>query len=100
MSTLTKADLTEYINDNLGLNKKDSKQLVEAFFDEIKLAFERGEKVKLSGFGNFELHDKPQRPGRNPHTGESVAIAPRRVVTFKASRQLKFDLTKTLLNKE
>ena len=69
MSALTKADLAEQLNDKLGLNKKDSKQLVEAFFEEIKAAFERGERVKISGFGNFELHDKPQRPGRNPKTG-------------------------------
>lgn len=100
MSALTKADLAEQLNDKLGLNKKDSKQLVEAFFEEIKAAFERGERVKISGFGNFELHDKPQRPGRNPKTGESVSIAPRRVVTFKASRQLKHNLTQTLLKKE
>lgn len=98
MTALTKAHLAEYVNTNLGLNKKDSKQLVEAFFEEIKSAFERGEKVKISGFGNFELHDKPERPGRNPKTGEPVSIAPRRVVTFKASRQLKASLTNAIIN--
>ena len=75
--------------ERVDLAKRESKELVDAFFAEIEDALERGETVKLSGFGNFELRDKPQRPGRNPKTGEEVPIPPRRVVTFHASQKLK-----------
>lgn len=87
--TLTKADLAEMLFENVGLNKREAKDMVETFFDEIRGALERGESVKLSGFGNFQLRDKPQRPGRNPKTGEEIPISARRVVTFHASQKLK-----------
>ena len=87
--TLTKAELAEMLFDQVGLNKRESKDMVETFFDEIRGALERGESVKLSGFGNFQLRDKPQRPGRNPKTGQEIPISARRVVTFHASQKLK-----------
>ena len=87
--TMTKAELAEALFDRLGLNKREAKDMVDGFFDEIRQALERGESVKLSGFGNFQLRDKPQRPGRNPKTGEEIAITARRVVTFHASQKLK-----------
>jgi integration host factor alpha subunit len=87
--TLTKAELAEMLFDNVGLNKREAKDMVETFFDEIRGSLERGESVKLSGFGNFQLRDKPQRPGRNPKTGEEIPISARRVVTFHASQKLK-----------
>ncbi len=87
--TVTKAELADALFERLGLNKREAKEMVDAFFDEIRLALERGESVKLSGFGNFQLRDKPQRPGRNPKTGEEIAITARRVVTFHASQKLK-----------
>ena len=87
--TLTKAELAEMLFDHVGLNKREAKDMVEAFFEVIRDALESGESVKLSGFGNFQLHDKPQRPGRNPKTGEAIPIAARRVVTFHASQKLK-----------
>jgi integration host factor subunit alpha len=73
----------------VGLNKREAKEVVEAFFDEIRAQLEQGESVKLSGFGNFQLRDKPERPGRNPKTGEPIPISARRVVTFHASQKLK-----------
>jgi integration host factor subunit alpha len=87
--TLTKAELAELLFEQVGLNKREAKDMVETFFDEIRDALERGEAVKLSGFGNFQLRDKPQRPGRNPKTGEEIPITARRVVTFHASQKLK-----------
>ena len=87
--TLTKAELAEMLFEQVGLNKREAKDMVETFFDEIREALERGEAVKLSGFGNFQLRDKPQRPGRNPKTGEEIPISARRVVTFHASQKLK-----------
>ena len=87
--TMTKADLAEMLFEHVGLNKREAKDMVETFFDEIRGALERGESVKLSGFGNFQLRDKPQRPGRNPKTGEEIPISARRVVTFHASQKLK-----------
>lgn len=89
LPTLTKAELAELLFEQVGLNKREAKEMVETFFDEIRNALERGEAVKLSGFGNFQLRDKPQRPGRNPKTGEEIAITARRVVTFHASQKLK-----------
>ena len=70
--TITKADIVEHLHAQLGLNKNESKKLIEDFFDEIKRSLENNEEVKLSGFGNFELIDKKSRPGRNPKTGEKV----------------------------
>ncbi|HHU94244.1 MAG TPA: integration host factor subunit alpha [Alcaligenaceae bacterium] len=87
--TLTKAELTELIFDQVGLNKREAKEIVDAFFAEISAALEKGEEVKLSGFGNFQVRDKSSRPGRNPKTGESIPISARRVVTFHASQKLK-----------
>jgi integration host factor subunit alpha len=89
LPTLTKAELAELLFEQVGLNKREAKDMVETFFDEIRDALERGEAVKLSGFGNFQLRDKPQRPGRNPKTGEEIPITARRVVTFHASQKLK-----------
>jgi integration host factor subunit alpha len=88
-SALTKAELSELLFEQVGLNKREAKDLVEAFFDEISNALIRGEQVKVTGFGNFQLRDKLQRPGRNPKTGEEVVIAARRVVTFQPSQKLK-----------
>ncbi|KAF3998043.1 integration host factor subunit alpha [Glaciimonas immobilis] len=89
LPTLTKAELAELLFEQVGLNKREAKDMVETFFDEMRNALERGEAVKLSGFGNFQLRDKPQRPGRNPKTGEEIPITARRVVTFHASQKLK-----------
>lgn len=89
MTALTKAELAENLFNKLGLNKREAKELVENFYEEIRSALEKGECVKLSGFGNFNLRDKSQRPGRNPKTGEEIPITARRVVTFKAGHKLK-----------
>ncbi|MGO1617643.1 MAG: integration host factor subunit alpha, partial [Oceanisphaera sp.] len=86
---LTKADLAEQLFSELGLSKRDSKEMVEAFFEEIRVSLEQGEQVKISGFGNFELRNKGERPGRNPKTGEDIPISARRVVTFKPGQKLK-----------
>ena len=93
--TLTKAELADLLFEQVGLNKREAKDMVEGFFEEIRTALERGDSVKLSGFGNFQLRDKPQRPGRNPKTGEEVPISPRRVMTFKASNVLKNRILKS-----
>ncbi len=87
--TLTKADLADLLYDKVGLNKRESKDMVEAFFEELRKSLEQGDVVKLSGFGNFQLRNKPERPGRNPKTGEEIPITERRVVTFHASQKLK-----------
>ena len=87
--TLTKAELADLLFEKVGLNKREAKDMVEAFFEEIRGALERGESVKLSGFGNFQLRAKPQRPGRNPKTGEEIPITARRVVTFRPGQKLK-----------
>src|SRR3989338_32863 len=89
MGALTKADLAEYLFEKVGLNKREAKELVEEYFEAIRTDLESGCQVKLSGFGNFNLRDKEKRPGRNPKTGEAVAVQARRVVTFKASQKLK-----------
>ena len=86
---LTKAEMAEALFNQLGLNKREARELVDLFFEEVRAALSNGEQVKLSGFGNFDLRDKNQRPGRNPKTGEEVPILPRRVMTFKASNVLK-----------
>lgn len=88
-NTLTKAELAETLFERVGLNKRESKDLVETFFEQIRDALARGDNVKLSGFGNFQVRDKPARPGRNPKTGEVIPISARRVVTFHASQKLK-----------
>ena len=89
LPTLTKAELAEMLFEQVGLNKREAKDMVERFFEEIRIALEAGDSVKLSGFGNFQLREKPQRPGRNPKTGEEIPITARRVVTFHASQKLK-----------
>ena len=87
--SLTKADLTEHLFDELGLNKREAKEIVEQMFESIKESLEKGEQVKISGFGKFELKDKEARPGRNPKTGEDIPIKARRVVTFRPGQKLK-----------
>ena len=86
---LTKADFAEKLFDEVGLNKREAKDMVELFFEEIKSSLEKGEQVKISGFGKFELRDKNSRPGRNPKTGEEIPITARRVVTFRTGQKLK-----------
>ena len=89
MTALTKAEMAETLYLELGINKREAKDLVDLFFEEIRVSLEANEEVKLSGFGNFELRDKRQRPGRNPQTGEDIPISARRVVTFKPGQKLK-----------
>ena len=86
---LTKANMAEHLFEELGLNKREAKDMVEMFFEEIRQSLENGRQVKLSGFGNFDLRDKSQRPGRNPKTGEEIPITARRVVTFRPGQKLK-----------
>jgi integration host factor subunit alpha len=86
---LTKADFADSLFDELGLNKREAKEMVELFFEEIKGSLEQGKQVKISGFGKFELRDKNSRPGRNPKTGEEIPITARRVVTFRSGQKLK-----------
>jgi len=87
--TLTKAELAELLFERLGLNKRESKDMVEAFFDIVHAALVSGDDIKLSGFGNFNIRRKAPRPGRNPRTGEAIPIKARNVVTFHASHKLK-----------
>lgn len=87
--TLTKAGLTDILFDRVGFNKREAKELVDAFYAEISNSLEKGQEVRISGFGNFTIRDKPPRPGRNPKTGEEIPISARRVVTFQASQKLK-----------
>ena len=86
---LTKAVMVESLFNELGFDKREAHDLVDLFFQEIKASLAAGEQVKLSGFGNFDLRDKKERPGRNPKTLESVPVSARRVVTFKAGPTLK-----------
>ena len=95
--TLTKSKIVEDLNNEIGLNKREAKELVDSLFDNIKNKLEKGEEVKLSGFGNFQLKNKSPRPGRNPRTGEDVEITARKVVTFKSGHKLK-EAVKTLSN--
>ena len=95
--TLTKSDIVEDLNNEIGLNKREAKELVDMLFNDIKDLLSEGHEVKLSGFGNFQLRDKSPRPGRNPRTGEDVEISARRVVTFKSGQKLK-ESVKTLTN--
>ncbi len=87
--TLTKADIIETIIEQVDIPKIETREIVDIIFEEIRACLTAGEAVKLSGFGNFELRDKKQRPGRNPKTGEEIPITARRVVTFKAGQKLK-----------
>ena len=86
---LTKADMVDYLFEQLGLNKRAAVDMVERFFEEIRVALERGETGKLSGCGNFDLREKKQRPSRNPKTGEVIPIRARRVVTFHTGQKLR-----------
>jgi integration host factor subunit alpha len=86
---LTKAEMAERLFIDVGLNKREAKEFVDAFFESVRDALERGEQVKLSGFGNFDLRLKNERPGRNPKTGEEIPISARRVVTFRPGQKLK-----------
>ena len=96
---LTKAEISENLFEKLQLTKKDSKKFVEFFFEEVKKSLEKGEDVKLSGFGNFQIKNKKARPGRNPKTGEIFLITARRVVTFKAGQKLKGKIDDFLVKK-
>jgi len=86
---LTKAEVAEHLYEKVGLSKRDAKDMVEIFFEEIRETLEAGEQVKLSGFGNFDLRVKSERPGRNPKTGEDIPISARKVVTFRPGQKLK-----------
>ena len=86
---LTKAEMAERLYEEVGLNKREAKEFVDAFFDALREALQGGRQVKLSGFGNFTLRTKPERPGRNPRTGVEIPITARRVVSFHASQKLK-----------
>ncbi len=87
--SLTKADIADRLFNEVGLNKREAKEFVDAYFEIIRQALESGENVKLSGFGNFQLREKNQRPGRNPKTGEEIPISARRVVTFRPGQKLR-----------
>ena len=89
MSALSKFLMAEKLYEELGFNKREAKEIVELFFEEIRSSLENNEQVKLSGFGNFDLRDKNQRPGRNPKTGEEIPISARRVVTFRPGQKLR-----------
>ncbi|KES19684.1 integration host factor subunit alpha [Gilliamella apicola] len=94
--TLTKADIADRLAEKFNIDRQEAKVLVELFFEEIRVALEKGEPVKLSGFGNFAIRDKNSRPGRNPKTGESVDISARRVVTFRPGIKFRERVEKNL----
>ena len=87
--TVTKADLAEHLFSKVGLNKREAKEFVDLFFDELRKALISEEPIKLTGFGNFDVREKSERPGRNPKTGQEIPITARKVVTFHASQKLK-----------
>ena len=87
--TIKKSDIVDHLNKTLGFNKTESKEIIENFFSEITDTLMQNEDVKLSGFGNFELIQKKERPGRNPKTGDEVTVSARRVVTFRAGQKLR-----------
>ena len=88
-NTVTKSDIVDHLHATLGLNKTESKELVESFFHEIAQSLLDDKEVKLSGFGNFEIIKKKARPGRNPKSGEAVTVSARKVVTFRAGQKLR-----------
>lgn len=98
MTTLTKADIVESIAEKVDIDKNDIKRLVDQIFEEIRIALESGENVRISGFGNFLLRDKSVRPGRNPKTGKEVDITARRVVSFKSGQKLRARVEDTVSN--
>ena len=87
--TVTKADLAEHLFEKVGLNKREAKEFVDLFFEELRNALIQEESVKLTGFGNFDVRKKGERPGRNPKTGQQIPVTARKVVTFHASQKLK-----------
>ncbi|WP_041069450.1 integration host factor subunit alpha [Candidatus Ishikawella capsulata] len=93
---LTKAEMSEYLFNKVGLSKREARLLVNLFFEEVRCTLEKGETVKLSGFGNFDLRNKNKRPGRNPKTGLDIPITARRVVTFRPGHKLKVRIEKAL----
>ena len=95
MATITKIDITENLIEKYQLPKNEAKKVVENFFEEVRISLESGHDVKLSGFGIFELRNKASRPGRNPKTGDVVAVSARRVVTFKPGQKLRARVEKT-----
>jgi len=97
---LTKAEMAEHLFEKLNFSKKEAKEMVELFFEELRGSLEQGEQIKLSGFGNFDLRDKAERPGRNPKTGEDIPISARRVVTFRAGQKLKARVEQLKANNE
>lgn len=86
---LTKAEIVDHLSREIGINKREAKEIVELFFQTISESLTKGHQVKLSGFGNFTLHDKSERPGRNPKTGEEIPVSARRVVTFRSGQKLR-----------
>ena len=98
MAALTKADLAEMLFNDLGLNKREAKEMVELFFEEIRSSLENNEEVKLSGFGNFDIRDKKSRPGRNPKTGAPVALSGKYVPHFKPGKELRDRVNSSLLS--
>ena len=97
--SLTKADIVEKVYREAGFSKKEATELVECIFKSIKETLSRGEKVKISGFGNFSIRDKKTRMGRNPQTGQAMEISARRVITFKPSQVLKEDVTSRFIHR-
>ena len=87
--TVTKADLADYLFDKVGLNKREAKEFVDLFFEELRTALISEGSIKLTGFGNFDVRKKSERPGRNPKTGQHIPVTARKVVTFHASQKLK-----------
>ena len=87
--TITKADLADYLYEKVGLNKREAKEFVDLFFEELRSALMSEESIKLTGFGNFDVRRKSERPGRNPKTGQQIPVSARKVVTFHASQKLK-----------
>ena len=87
--TITKADLADYLFEKVGLNKREAKEFVDLFFEELRSALISEESIKLTGFGNFDVRKKSERPGRNPKTGQQIPVTARKVVTFHASQKLK-----------
>ena len=87
--TVTKADLAEHLFEKVGLNKREAKEFVDLFFEELRSALTQEESIKLTGFGNFDVRKKSERPGRNPKTGQQIPVTARKVVTFHASQKLK-----------
>lgn len=97
---LTKAEIVDHLSHEIGINKREAREIVELFFKTIAEALTKGQQVKLSGFGNFNLHDKNERPGRNPKTGEKIPVSARRVTTFRSGQKLRARVSKYEASKE